>query len=117
MLFAAAIALSLAHPALVPDAGTIDCAGPPPILSYHIHVIYLLTDDAQMQRAAAFRDEARLAFAHLVGEDCYEQRRDLGRLCFMYDHPFNETFGAPFVGGEWSMFGKPRAAPPACHTH
>jgi hypothetical protein len=36
----------------------VDCKSNPPILSYHIHVTYMLTNDQQIKDVSAFRDRA-----------------------------------------------------------
>eukprot|EP00300_Choanocystis_sp_HF-7_P024822 c26380_g1_i1.p1 GENE.c26380_g1_i1~~c26380_g1_i1.p1 ORF type:complete len:215 (+),score=30.26 c26380_g1_i1:44-688(+) len=95
---------SLAHPTLYPDLGQVNCSEPPAILSYHVHIIYMLTSDGQIARSSALRDKARAHFNDVLGEDC-DGRYDNGRLCLIFDHKFNETLpGAPFPVGEWSMF-------------
>lgn len=98
-----------AHPTKYPQQGPLDCkstGGPtvPPILSYHTHIVYMLTDPEQTNRALALRDRAREHFQPLLGEDC-DGRYDEGRLCMINDHNLTDpmSFG-PFPTGEWSMF-------------
>lgn len=88
------------------NVSNVDCTGTPPILSFHTHIVFMLTSDDQLARAEALRDKTRAAFTEmgLLGEDC-TGRYDNGRLCLIYDHPINETLqGGPFPVGEWSMF-------------
>lgn len=82
----------------------VECASAPPVLSYHVHIVYDLYDDTQVQEAMALRESAREVFAPLLGTDC-DGRYDNGRLCMIDDHEFNTTLaGGPFPSGEWSLF-------------
>ena len=95
---------ALAHPTRYPGrASDVNCTAAPPVLSYHIHIVFTLSDQ-QIASATALRDAARTYFAPYLGADC-DGRYDNGRLCLIYDHPINETLdGGPFPSGEWSMF-------------
>lgn len=48
---------------------TVDCSNYPTIMSWHVHVTYMLTNDDQIKRATALREEALKDFADLLGED------------------------------------------------
>lgn len=108
---AAVFSLAAAHSASMHHAVTdVNCSAPPDILSYHVHIVYSVTDDEQIKRASELRDAARSAFAPYLGPDCVcatdpDCRYDNGRLCLIYDHGINETLnGGPFPSGEWSIF-------------
>lgn len=89
----------------------LDCNAYPPVMSYHVHITYMLTNDAQIKEAGELREEALVAFKDLLGLDpvCRgteadpSGRYDNGRLCMIYDHELDTTLG-PFPVGEWSMF-------------
>lgn len=95
---------AFAHPTKYSNQAEMNCHVSQPILSYHTHIVYIVTDEGQTERAMALRDEARKHFAPLLGEDC-DGRYDEGRLCLIDDHDFYDpaSFG-PFPTGEWSMF-------------
>ena len=77
---------------------------PPPAISYHIHIVFNLSDPTSLQPAIALRDKARKQFAPLLGEDC-DGRYDNARLCLIFDHPIDKILpGGPFLSGEWSIF-------------
>mmetsp|Transcript_11634 Transcript_11634/g.17653 ORF Transcript_11634/g.17653 Transcript_11634/m.17653 type:complete len:236 (+) Transcript_11634:90-797(+) len=90
---------------------TVDCDSYPTIMSYHVHITYMLTNKDQIKRAGELREEALVVFADLLGEDpvCRgtsndpSGRYDNGELCMIYDHELDVTLG-PFPVGEWSMF-------------
>jgi aromatic ring-cleaving dioxygenase len=90
---------------------TMDCAAYPPIMSYHVHITYMLTNKDQIAEATALRDVAQKEFSQLLGPDykCAgtpadsSGRYDNGKLCMIYDHELDITLG-PFPIGEWSMF-------------
>lgn len=93
-----------AHPTKYPHAKELNCHEPAPILSYHTHIVYMVNDVDQTQRAMDLRDRTREHFKPLLGEDC-DGRYDEGRFCMIDDHNFTDpmSFG-PFPTGEWSMF-------------
>lgn len=107
---AASIMSALAHSPFEYSALDVNCSAPPSILSYHIHIVYSLTDDQQVAAAEELRALAREAFKDYLGPDCScasdpDCRYDNGRLCLIYDHGANESLsGGPFPSGEWSMF-------------
>lgn len=72
--------------------GKLSCSlpNPPPVISYHIHVVFDASDPVALDQAIALREAARAQFAPLLGEDC-DGRYDNGRLCLIYDHRINET--------------------------
>ena len=77
---------------------------PPPAISYHIHVVFNLSNPTSLQPAIALRDQARKHFAPLLGEDC-DGRYDNARLCLIFDHPIEKILpDGPFFSGEWSIF-------------
>ncbi len=109
ILAASLFATTWAHSDLLRDS-TVDCSAYPTIMSYHTHIVYMLTNQDQIKRAGALREEALVAFADLLGSEdpaCQgtasdpSGRYDNGRLCMIYDHPLNITLG-PFPVGEWS---------------
>jgi len=69
-----------AHATKYPNQETLDCHEPAPILSYHTHIVYMLTDPDQTQRALELRDRTIEHFRPLLGEDC-DGRYDEGRFC------------------------------------
>lgn len=74
------------------------------ILSWHIHIVFSLTNSEIYQRAMELHQKAREYFKDYVGPDC-NGRFDNGRLCFIYDHDFDKILmEGPFPSGEWSMF-------------
>ena len=74
------------------------------ILSWHIHIVYTLTNPEEYKKAMALRDKAREYFKDYIGPDC-TGRFDTGVLCFINDHKFDEVLlDGPFPSGEWSMF-------------
>lgn len=46
---------------------TVDCYKYPSVMSYHVHVTYMLTNDDQIAQVSAFRDEAQAYFAPFLG--------------------------------------------------
>jgi len=106
--------LAFAHPSVYPlPKGSVNCSNFPPAISYHVHIVFMLTNNKQIAAADALRDEAIEHFADITGSDhvCRgtkldsSGRYDNGKFCFTYDHPINETLkGAPFPVGEWSAF-------------
>jgi len=83
---------------------------PPPALSYHVHIVFDLSDPTALTAAEALRGASRVKFAELLGPDCVADdersgRYDNGRLCLIYDHDISEVLSdGPFASGEWSMF-------------
>ena len=61
---------------------------PPPAISYHIHVVFNLSNPTSLQPAIALRDKARAQFQQLLGPDC-DGRYDNGHLCLIFDHPID----------------------------
>ena len=93
------------------DAKEVNCRATPSIISYHVHITYMLTNPDEVTAAESLRGLALEEFADLLGDDPICQgtkedesgRYDNGRLCAIYDHPLNTTLG-PFPIGEWSFF-------------
>jgi hypothetical protein len=84
----------------------------PAVLSYHIHVTYMLTNDNEIEAVSKFRNETLDHFLPFWGLDpkCAgtdvepSGRYDNGEFCMIYDHDIrNDTLG-PFPIGEWSVF-------------
>jgi aromatic ring-cleaving dioxygenase len=48
---------------------TVDCHKYPAVISYHVHVTYMLTNDEQVAEASAFRDATQEYFAPFLGSD------------------------------------------------
>ena len=46
----------------------LNCHEVQPILSYHTHIVYIVTDEEQTNRAMELRDEARTHFASYLGK-------------------------------------------------
>ena len=104
-LFYLSISISLAHRSLTRGPfSSVNCFGPPEILSYHVHIVFMTTSSDQLKKAIALRDLARQEFKDLLGPDCPD-RFDDGRLCLIFDHPIDQVLAdGPFPVGEWSMF-------------
>jgi len=105
---------SLSHPTKYPHVEKnkaelrkkfVKDSSPPPVLSWHTHITYFLTNPDSINGALALRDEAAEYFAQYLGPEC-DGRYDYGYLCIINDHNFeNETLeGGPFPVGEWSIF-------------
>ena len=97
-----------AHPTLYPHVDTANTtfdplANPPPILSWHIHVLYTLWP-AEVDAAMDLRNKTIAHFSPYLGKDC-DGRMDQGRLCMfaLYDSVASVTH-SPFPAGEWAMF-------------
>ena len=77
---------------------------PPPAISYHVHIVFDLDDPTSLPAARQLREDARVAFADILGEDC-DGRYDNARLCLIFDHDIAVRLPeGPFYSGEWSMF-------------
>jgi aromatic ring-cleaving dioxygenase len=48
---------------------TVDCHKYPAVISYHVHVTYMLTNDEEVAEASAFRDATQEYFAPFLGSD------------------------------------------------
>ena len=48
---------------------TVDCHDYPVVMSYHVHVTYMLTNDDQIAEVSALRDEATAHFSPMLGSD------------------------------------------------
>jgi len=94
---------ALSHPTKYPKQTSVNCSAPATIMSYHIHIVFSIMDDGQIQRAEDLRSQAREYFAPMLGEDC-DGRYDEGRLCLIYDHNITQPGPGPWPSGEWSMF-------------
>jgi aromatic ring-cleaving dioxygenase len=100
----ACVVLATAHSTPYPELSAVDCTKPAIVLSYHVHIIFMLTDAGQLNRTIALREAARGEFQSMLGSDC-TGRYDNGHLCFIYDHPIDKVLpSGPFPVGEWSMF-------------
>eukprot|EP01031_Cornospumella_fuschlensis_P029177 gene29177-35213_t len=73
----------------------VDCqAVNPTVLSWHVHVTYMLTNDQQIKEVSMLRETATEYFKPFLGEDPVCQgtdvepsgRYDNGRLCMIHDH-------------------------------
>ena len=114
LLIAGFFKLSSGHAARMPANFTqpIDCSKGtfPPVISYHIHILYDCFAEDQVKQAIALQDQARIALKDITGKDCSCAtnpmcRDDHDRFCFIIDHPLNTTLeGGPFPSGEWSVF-------------
>jgi aromatic ring-cleaving dioxygenase len=80
-------------------------SGAPGVLSWHVHILYMLNEPSSVKAAMALRTRAQEEFSDYLGPHC-DGRYDYGRLCMITDHDlFNSTLdGGPFVSGEWSIF-------------
>ena len=58
---------------------------PPAALSYHIHIVFDLSDSTSLPAAKALRELSREQFSDLLGPDC-DGRYDNARLCLIFDH-------------------------------
>ncbi len=119
LLMSIALTLCWAHAPVIHHRGLVppvNCsASAPPVLSYHVHVVYNIFDDGQVSAAGALRDLARRHFHNDVGPDCdchgpqpdpdgMNCRYDDGILCFILDHPINETLhGALSLAFGWLL--------------
>lgn len=45
----------------------LDCNAYPPVMSYHVHITYMLTNQDQIKEAGELRQEALVAFKDLLG--------------------------------------------------
>ncbi|CAF3705108.1 unnamed protein product [Rotaria socialis] len=104
----------VAHPTIYPhvalkrqQSGPIRVlpSPPPPIISYHIHIVYTLFNPSSVKAALALHNLTRQQFQDYLGPDC-PGRYDYGYLCMINDHDIENTtlIGGPFVSGEWSIF-------------
>jgi len=83
---------------------TCDGLNPPPVISWHIHIVYMLTNPDEITGAMVLRNKTIEHFKDHLGPDC-PHRFDNGRLCMIIDHDFNTTLDVgPFPVGEWSIF-------------
>lgn len=100
------LVLAMGHPTLYPGMKAVPMEerdGVPPVLSWHVHLVYSLYP-TDIEEALAIREEARRAFSPFLGDDC-DGRYDNGRLCMITDHDLHTTLmGGPFPAGEWSIF-------------
>jgi aromatic ring-cleaving dioxygenase len=91
------------HPTYYPEIKQ-KCDDTTKILSWHIHIVYTLTNPDEYKKAMVLREKAKEYFKDYVGDDC-KGRFDTGRLCFIDDHPLDKVLlEGPFPSGEWSMF-------------
>jgi len=107
LILFALIASVYLHPTKYPHVkkGNFTCANkqsPPTIISWHTHIVYMLTNSDDVRAALELRNKTIERFKDFLGEDC-DGRYDNGRMCMIVDHQFNTTFG-PFPVGEWSIF-------------
>lgn len=87
----------------IANANATATADPPSIISWHVHICYMLSADG-IKEAMALRDRATERFRKFLGREC-TGRFDLGRLCMIRDHDFKTVLGeGPFPAGEWSIF-------------
>lgn len=59
----------LAHPERRLSSGLLNCSDYPPVMSYHTHIVFMLTSSDQIQRAEALRNEAKIAFKDFMNAD------------------------------------------------
>jgi len=93
------------HPSPYPkqhNNSTCSLSNPPQIVSYHMHIVYMLSNPDEILQAMELRERSRQQFKGFLGPDC-DHSFDEGRLCLINDHAFNTTVG-PFPVGQWSMF-------------
>jgi aromatic ring-cleaving dioxygenase len=80
-----------------------NATNPPEIISWHIHICYMLSRDG-IAAAMDLRNRTAHHFRHYLAEEC-TGRFDTGRLCMIRDHDFSAVLGdGPFPAGEWSIF-------------
>jgi len=99
--------LAAAHPTAYPQVARskMPTNPPPPILSWHVHVVFNLNEKV-LDRALALRNKTTEHFADFLGPNpnC-KARFDEGRLCMIEDHDFRKVLTVgPFPAGEWSLF-------------
>jgi hypothetical protein len=58
-----------AHSDLKFRAGSVNCSDHPPVISYHIHIVFMLTNNGQIQRASDLRDQAQKEFSQFFGKE------------------------------------------------
>jgi aromatic ring-cleaving dioxygenase len=76
---------------------------PPSIISWHVHICYMLSKDS-VHAAMELRNRTARHFASYLGPEC-TGRFDDGRLCMIRDHDFSTVLTVgPFPAGEWSIF-------------
>lgn len=59
----------LAHPERRMSSTLLNCSDYPPVMSYHTHIVFMLTSASQIEQAEALRNEAKLAFKDFMNED------------------------------------------------
>ena len=103
----------LSHTVKMPFNEELECIpknvtkGFPPAISWHVHIIYMLTNKAQTERAISFLNTVRNHFRDYLGRDC-PNRYDNTQFCVITDHPLNTTLEeGPFPIGEWSLWVPP----------
>ena len=91
------VAPGFAHPGHKAD-DRVDCSDYPPVMSYHVHITYMLTNEDQIKEAGALREQALVAFKDLLGENpvCQGTEEDpsgrYGDYCFLYIQATNSSY-------------------------
>ena len=86
----------ISHPTHYSNLKDVNCSDNPQIISYHTHVLYMLTNTDSVKNALALRDKTIDYFQRYLGPNC-DGRYDNGRLCMITDHLFNVTLSdGPF---------------------
>jgi hypothetical protein len=86
LLLIALFSVALLHPTKYNIRPMETCGDPdnnPAILSWHIHLAYMLTNPTEISDALALRERAREHFKEFLGEEC-RGIYDEGRLCLIY---------------------------------
>lgn len=119
-IFCLALGVATAHPthyphraalmkdsqgnACQPGFSGVMCEIPPPILSYHVHIVFNLVD---VEEALRLRDRTIEHLKEWLAPEC-TGRFDTGRFCMIRDHDFEKILiEGPFPSGEWSIFVPP----------
>ena len=93
------IASVWSHPTYYPDAPLRVIGEAPIIFSWHVHILYNLSDD-DVASALELRNKTISHFKEYLGEECLA-RFDEGRLCMIRDHELDKVLAVgPFVAGE-----------------
>jgi hypothetical protein len=58
-----------AHPERRMATTLLNCSNYPPVMSYHTHIVFMLTSASQIAAADALRNEAKIAFKDFMNED------------------------------------------------
>ncbi len=58
-----------AHPERILSKALLNCSAYPQVMSYHTHIVFMLTSTSQIEKAEALREEAKVAFKDFMAAD------------------------------------------------